>query len=53
MTRLFGFLGATIGSWLGWWMASSAGFFTAFLVSMVGMAAGIYFGKRVAQHYLP
>jgi hypothetical protein len=53
MSRLFGFLGATIGGSLGWWLGSSVGFFTAFLVSIVGTAAGIYYGKRAARHYLP
>lgn len=53
MSWLFGVIGATIGGWLGWWLASSAGLFTAFVVSMVGTALGLYYGKRTAAHYLP
>lgn len=52
MSKLLGFVGATIGSYLGWWLGSRAGIMTAFMVSMVGTGAGIYLGRRVALRYL-
>jgi uncharacterized membrane protein YeaQ/YmgE (transglycosylase-associated protein family) len=51
VTKLLGFVGATIGSSLGWWMGSGVGTMTAFMLSMVGTGVGIYFGRRVAHHY--
>ena len=53
MTKLLGFVGATVGSSLGWWMGSRAGTMTAFMLSMVGTGVGIYYGRRVAHHYEP
>ena len=51
MGKLLGFVGATVGSYLGWWIGSGAGIMTAFMLSMVGTGAGIYVGRRVAAHY--
>ena len=51
MTKLFGFLGATIGSYAGWWLGSHIGVMTAFMVSMLGTGLGIYAGRRVARSY--
>ena len=53
MTKLFGFIGATVGGYLGWWVGAPAGVMTAFMVSMVGTGAGMYVGRRVASHYEP
>ena len=51
MMKLYGFLGATVGSYAGWYLGSLMGFMTAFMLSMVGTGLGIYAGRRVAQHY--
>lgn len=51
MSKLFMFVGSTIGSYAGWWIGAHVGFMTAFAVSMVGTGAGIYYGRQVAQHY--
>ena len=51
MGKLFSFIGATIGSYAGWALGANVGFYTAFLVSMVGMGFGIYFGRRLARSY--
>ncbi|MDB4882121.1 MAG: hypothetical protein JWL95_887 [Gemmatimonadetes bacterium] len=51
MTKLLGFIGATVGSYLGWWLGSGAGIMTAFMLSMVGTGVGIYAGRKVAAHY--
>ena len=51
MQRLFGWVGATVGSALGWWLGKHIGLMTAFLVSTVGTGAGLYIGRRVADTY--
>ncbi len=51
MKKLLGFLGATVGSGVGWWLGAHVGFMTAFLLSIVGTGAGIYAGYRIAIHY--
>ena len=50
MTKLLGFLGATIGGYGGWALGAPAGLFTAFIVSMIGTGFGMYWGRRLAQN---
>lgn len=50
MTKLFGFIGATIGSAIGWWLGNYVGIMTAVILSMVGTGVGIYYGKRYGDH---
>jgi len=49
---LFGWVGASIGGALGWWVGDREGLFTAFLVSMVGTGVGLYLGRRMAGRLL-
>jgi hypothetical protein len=49
--KLLGFIGATIGGYAGWWLGSFVGIMTAFIVSMICTGVGMYYGRRVAQHY--
>jgi hypothetical protein len=51
MMKLYGFLGATVGSYAGWFLGTPMGFMTSFVLSMVGTGLGIYAGRRVAEHY--
>jgi hypothetical protein len=51
MSKLFSFLGATIGGYAGWFLGSKIGFTTAFMLSMVGTGVGIYYGRLIARHY--
>ena len=51
LTKLLGFIGATVGSAIGWWIGSTAGFMTAFFVSTIFGGVGIYVGKRIADNY--
>jgi uncharacterized protein YcfJ len=39
-------LGAFIGGTIGWYAGALVGTSTAFVLSMVGTAAGVYFGKQ-------
>ena len=52
MSKLFSFIGATIGSYAGWALGEKFGFTTAFMLSMVGTGVGIYFGQRIARNYV-
>jgi hypothetical protein len=51
MRKLFGLVGATIGSTLGWWGGAHVGMMSAFVVSMVGTGAGLYAGWRLSDRY--
>jgi uncharacterized membrane protein YeaQ/YmgE (transglycosylase-associated protein family) len=53
MTKLLGFIGATVGSAVGWWAGAPVGTTTAFMLSMVGTGVGMYVGRRVGDHYAP
>lgn len=48
MTKLIIFVGATVGSGIGWWLGDFVGMFTAFTLSMVGTGIGMYAGHRIA-----
>lgn len=52
MEKLFIFLGATIAGSVGWWLGAFVGVMTAFIVSMIFTGFGMYFGRRLARHYL-
>ena len=51
MTRLLAFIGATIGGYAGWAAGETFGIMTAFVVSIVLMAAGGYYGRKVGKYY--
>jgi hypothetical protein len=51
MGKLFSFIGATIGSYAGWFLGARVGFTTAFMLSMVGTGIGIYYGRLIARYY--
>ncbi len=50
MGKICGSLGAFVGSSIGWWIGSSAGTMTAFIVSIIGTGLGIWAGRRVAEN---
>ena len=51
MNKMLAFLGATAGGYAGWALGATIGTMSAFVVSMVGTAAGVYAGRRIARHY--
>jgi hypothetical protein len=51
MSKLLMLVGSTAGSYAGWWLGNHVGLMTAFIVSTIGMAAGLYGGRRIAQNY--
>jgi uncharacterized membrane protein YeaQ/YmgE (transglycosylase-associated protein family) len=53
LTKLAGFVGATIGGTIGWWLGAHVGVMTAFSLGIVGTAAGGYGARRWATQYEP
>jgi len=51
MSNFMGFLGATIGSSIGWWLGNYFGFMSAFFVSMIGTGFGLYWGKKLGRDH--
>jgi hypothetical protein len=51
MRKLLGFVGATIGGYIGWWAGSRVGVMTAFVLSMIGTGVGMYLAIRVVREY--
>ena len=49
MAKLLGFIGATVGGTLGWWLGGHVGVMTAFLLSVCGSGLGLYGGRQVAR----
>jgi membrane protein YqaA with SNARE-associated domain len=53
MDKVVTFVGATLGGAVGWWLGEGFGVMTAFLLSIVGTAAGVYAARRWLNDYLP
>jgi hypothetical protein len=51
MSKVFAFIGATLGGALGWWVGSVVGIMTAFFLSTIGTGIGVYLARRLADHY--
>ena len=51
MSKLLGFVGSTVGGWLGWALGARFSFAAALLLSIVRTAAGLYFARRIAHEY--
>ena len=51
LTKLVVLIATTVGGAIGWWAGAKIGLMTAFFVSMVGTGLGLYYGKRIANHY--
>ncbi len=52
MSKVLALVGASVGGWLGWWLGGLVGGTTAFVLSIVGTAGGVYYGRQAAQRYL-
>jgi outer membrane lipoprotein SlyB len=51
MEKLFWFLGATVGGWLGWALGEPMGIMAAVILSAVGTGVGIYLAYRIVHDY--
>ena len=52
MKKILSFVGATVGGAIGWWAGAPVGTMTAFLVSIVGTAVGVWGALWLARNYL-
>ena len=52
MEKLMGFVGATVGSLVGWYLGALIGFTTGVILSMVGTGFGLWAGRWVVQRWL-
>jgi uncharacterized protein YcfJ len=52
MGTLFAIVGSTIGGWIGWAAGTHVGVMTAYVASVVGSAAGVYYGRQLYTHLL-
>lgn len=50
MKKLVVLVTTTIGSTVGWWLGSSYGIMTAFILSMIGFGVGMFYGARFAKN---
>lgn len=53
MEKLLVMVGMTVGGYIGWILGKPIGMFTAFAISMVGTAAGVYAARRFSEYWLP
>jgi hypothetical protein len=53
MRGFIAMLGGSLGGALGWWVGRLEGVMTAFFLSVVGTAAGVYVVRRLMEEYLP
>jgi len=53
MKGILNFMGITIGGWIGWVVGAQVSVFTAYVVSVVGTAVGLYAAIRTTKHLLP
>ena len=51
MGKLFAFIGATVGSYAGWFIGAKVGITTAVMLSFVGTGFGIYYGRKIASNH--
>jgi uncharacterized membrane protein YeaQ/YmgE (transglycosylase-associated protein family) len=47
VTKLIGLVGSFVGGTIGWWLGDFIGVMTAFMLSVVGTAAGLYLARRL------
>jgi len=52
MSKLFAIIGSTIGGWIGWTLGARVGFMSAYMLGIIGTAAGVYYGRRFADQLL-
>jgi hypothetical protein len=50
--KLIPYLFAVAGSWVGWAIGRNVGLMTGYFLGLVGLATGIYFGRRIVKRVL-
>jgi len=52
MKKVLIVLSISIGGWIGWWLGKYFSFMTSYFLSVVGAAAGLYFGRKIMSNYM-
>jgi hypothetical protein len=52
MKKILIIIWISIGGWIGWWIGEYIGTMTAYLLSVLGAAAGLYFGKKIMTNFM-
>ncbi len=52
MKRIFGWLGVFLIGSVGWWLGGYWNFTAAALLSLIGSAVGLYWGRRIYDDYI-
>ena len=53
MKAFLSLFGMSVGGWIGWALGAQISIFTAFIVSMVGTGAGLFYTRRAVKRFLP
>ncbi len=53
MSAFLVLVGATLGSAIGWWAGAKIGLMTAYFLSVIGTAGGVYAVRRWLSNYRP
>ena len=53
MAGILGLVGASLGGWIGWALGERFGIMTAFFLSLVGTAFGVWGAHRLRRHFMP
>jgi hypothetical protein len=52
MEKMLVLVASTVGSSGGWWLGGHIGIMTAFMCSMVGLAVGVWGGRKLANEWI-
>ena len=52
MSNFLAFVAASVGGWVGWVVGAPLGLMSAWTLSVVGTAVGVYAGRRAAAALL-
>ena len=52
MKKILTIICISAGGWIGWWVGEHVGIMTAYFLSVLGAAAGLYFGRKLMSSYL-
>jgi hypothetical protein len=47
--KLIPYLMAVAGGWIGWALGRQVGLMTAYVLGIIGLATGLYFGRRLVK----
>jgi hypothetical protein len=52
LLRIIPYLAMIGAGGLGWWVGRRVGLFTAYVLCVLGVAGGLYFGRRIVKRVL-